>query len=121
MLGAELRRIRVAAIGAGGGTPMADQHRAPTPPAREAYSGDAPAVDAELATRTVAREAAFLLPHLRPGMRLLDVGCGPGSITLGLAATVAPGEVVGLDLRPEVIAQARASAAARGVANVRFA
>src|SRR5215207_5414518 len=99
---------------------MAEQHRAPTTPTREAYSGDAPAVDAELATRTVAREAAFLLPHLRPGMRLLDVGCGPGSITVGLAAVLAPGEVVGLDLRPEPLAQARAEASRRGIANVRF-
>lgn len=34
--------------------------------------------------RTAHRWAAFLLPHLRPDMRLLDIGCGPGSITVGL-------------------------------------
>jgi SAM-dependent methyltransferase len=53
-------------------------------------------------------------------MRLLDVGCGPGTITLGLAEVVAPGEVVGLDQRSEVLEQARTTAAQRGVANVRF-
>jgi SAM-dependent methyltransferase len=99
---------------------MTHRHPAPTTPAREVYSGDAPALDAELTNRTVAREAAFLLPHLRPGMRLLDVGCGPGSITVGLAQSLAPGEVVGIDIRPEPIAQARAVAQERGVANVRF-
>ncbi len=49
--------------------------------------------------------------YLCPGLRLLGVGCGPGTITLGLAAAVAPGEVVGLDLRPEVVAQSRNAAA----------
>jgi SAM-dependent methyltransferase len=70
--------------------------------------------------RNAAAQAAFLLPHLRPGMRLLDVGCGPGSITLGLAEAVAPGEVVGLDIEPLQLERARALAAERGVVNVRF-
>jgi 2-polyprenyl-3-methyl-5-hydroxy-6-metoxy-1,4-benzoquinol methylase len=49
-----------------------------------------PAFEAVLATRTVSNAAAFFLAYLRPGMRVLDVGCGPGSITLGLAEVVAP-------------------------------
>jgi cyclopropane fatty-acyl-phospholipid synthase-like methyltransferase len=48
------------------------------------------------ARRTAACNAAFMLPHLRPGMRLLDAGCGPGSNTIGLAEAVAPGEVIGV-------------------------
>jgi ubiquinone/menaquinone biosynthesis C-methylase UbiE len=71
--------------------------------------------------RTAAEAAAFLLPHLRQGMRLLDVGCGPGSITLGLADAVRPGEVTAIDLSDDVLAEARARAAEKGVANVRFA
>jgi SAM-dependent methyltransferase len=45
--------------------------------------------------RTASRWAAFLLPHLRPDMRLLDLGCGPGSITRGLGT-----RSIGVDLRP---------------------
>ncbi len=41
--------------------------------------------------RRASEWAGFLLPHLRPGMSLLDCGCGVGSITIGLAEIVAPG------------------------------
>ena len=44
-----------------------------------------------LERRNAADCAAHLLPHLRPGMRLLDLGCGPGTISVGLAEAVAPG------------------------------
>ena len=70
--------------------------------------------------RTAERNAAFLLPHLGPGMRLLDAGCGPGSITIGLARAVAPGEAVGIDASEEAIAAARQRATADSCANVRF-
>jgi len=90
-------------------------------PAVESYSQRAnPVFEAELALRTAAEEGAFFLPHLRAGMRVLDLGCGPGSITLGLAEAVAPGEVVGVDFQPAQVAQAQALSAARGVMNVRF-
>jgi SAM-dependent methyltransferase len=88
---------------------------------KESYSQNAnPDFEAELALRTAAKEGAFFLPYLRAGMRLLDLGCGPGSITLGLAEKVAPGEVVGVDLQPSQVAQAQELSAARGVKNVRF-
>jgi ubiquinone/menaquinone biosynthesis C-methylase UbiE len=48
--------------------------------------------------RSAANSAAYLLPHLTAGMSLLDIGCGPGTITLDLAAVVAPGRVLGLDV-----------------------
>lgn len=53
-------------------------------------------------------------------MRVLDVGCGPGSITLGLAQAVAPGEVLAVDLSSDVLEEARSLAAEQGVAHVRF-
>ena len=53
-------------------------------------------------------------------MQLLDVGCGPGSITLDLAGLVAPGQVVGIDIQRAQIDQARALASARGATTVRF-
>lgn len=58
--------------------------------------------------RTAENSAGYLLTHLRPGMRVLDVGCGPGSITAGLARSVAPGELVGIDTSEAVIERAAA-------------
>lgn len=57
--------------------------------------------------RTAANSAGYLLPHLRSGLDLLDIGCGPGTITTELAAAVAPGRVVGIDREPAVIDEAR--------------
>ena len=71
--------------------------------------------------RTAQNSAAYLLAHLEPGMRLLDVGCGPGTLTVDLARRVGPsGEVVGVDLSEAVVAEAAAHAAAEGVTNVSF-
>ena len=71
--------------------------------------------------RTAENSAGYLLPHLRPGLSLLDIGCGPGTITVDLARLVAPGQVVGLDASAEVVAQAEGTAPCRsGLANLRF-
>jgi ubiquinone/menaquinone biosynthesis C-methylase UbiE len=88
---------------------------------RETYThGHSAVVVQHHARRTASEAAAFLLPLLTPGLRLLDVGCGPGTITCGLAERVAPGEVVGLDISPETVEAAREHAAATGIGNVRF-
>jgi SAM-dependent methyltransferase len=51
--------------------------------------------------RTARSHAAFFVRLLQPGDRVLDVGCGPGSITVGLGKAVGPGgTVVGVDLDP---------------------
>lgn len=71
--------------------------------------------------RTLENSAAYLAPHLAPGQRVLDVGSGPGTITLDVARAVAPGEVVGIDSSAAVVERASGLAADEGVENVRFA
>jgi SAM-dependent methyltransferase len=70
--------------------------------------------------RTAENSASYLLPHLAAGRRLLDVGCGPGTLTVDLARLVSPGEVVGIDIAEKVVDEAAAHAAASGVGNVVF-
>ena len=71
--------------------------------------------------RTAEDSAGYLLPHLRPGLSVLDVGCGPGTITVDLAARVAPGQVTAVELTSEALDLARAEARARDQTNIAFA
>jgi SAM-dependent methyltransferase len=48
--------------------------------------------------RSAETHAAALLPHLRAGMVVLDLGCGHAAITTGLADAVRPGLTIGLDI-----------------------
>lgn len=73
-----------------------------------------------LEQRHATKQAAFLLPHLQPGMSLLDCGCGPGTITMGLAQAVNPGPLVGVDLEPSQIALCEKRAREGGVTNATF-
>lgn len=70
--------------------------------------------------RTAANSAAYLVPHLRPGMDVLDVGSGPGTITVDLARLVYPGKVIGIDASEAVVAEATRLAEAQEVDNVEF-
>lgn len=80
--------------------------------------GHQDAVLAAHRTRTAQNSAAYLLPRLAAGQRLLDVGCGPGTISVDLAKMVAPGEVVALEREPAVLEEVALLAAERGLANL---
>jgi ubiquinone/menaquinone biosynthesis C-methylase UbiE len=88
----------------------------------EAAPAPCPASNAwVLETRLARWHARRIVGHmnLRPGMRVLDVGCGPGRFTLPLAASVGPdGRVVALDLQPEMLERLKDKAAAAGMANI---
>lgn len=73
-----------------------------------------------LERRNAETHAAYLLSHLEPGMKVLDFGCGPGTITVGLAQAVPLGEVHGVDMEHSQIDLARAAASAGGHHNAEF-
>ena len=70
--------------------------------------------------RTAENSAGYLLPHLQPGMSVLDVGCGPGTITVDLASRIAPGQVTAVELTDDALDLARAEAQQRGQSNIEF-
>jgi SAM-dependent methyltransferase len=70
--------------------------------------------------RTAENSAGYLLPRLQDADRVLDVGCGPGTITVDLASRVPQGEVVGIDAADGVLEDARQEASRQGRPNVRF-
>ncbi|RFU37917.1 methyltransferase domain-containing protein [Actinomadura logoneensis] len=83
--------------------------------------GHHPTVLSSHTWRTVGNSAAYLAGHLRAGLSLLDVGCGPGTISAEFAERLAPGRVVAVDAADGVLRQAREHAAERGLDNIEFA
>jgi SAM-dependent methyltransferase len=73
-----------------------------------------------MAKRSLESHGAFFAPYLARGLTVLDCGCGPGSITFGIAAACAPATVVGIDFGTTQIDHARAAAEARGIGNAEF-
>lgn len=70
--------------------------------------------------RTALNSAAYVLPHLQPSMDILDIGCGPGTITVDLASYIPQGRITGLESAEEVLTHARALAMQKGATNVHF-
>ncbi len=68
----------------------------------------------------VEEAIAFLEPRLEPGFRVLDLGCGPGHISLALSRAVAPGELYGIDIEPTQVELCRGLAAEFGIASATF-
>jgi SAM-dependent methyltransferase len=73
-----------------------------------------------MAQRSAQTHAAFLLPHLRGSSRLLDCGCGPGSVTCDFARMIPSGQVTGIDREASQIERARSHAASHRLTNVSF-
>ena len=93
---------------------MADQ-----PPEGERYThGYHQVIVGSYTRRTAEVCAAFLLPRLKPDAVVLDIGCGPGTITAGLARRA--GRVVGLDMSTDMVEAARSHAADCGLSNATF-
>ena len=73
----------------------------------------------QLSRSTAATSAAYLLPHLKPGQRVLDFGCGPGSISVGLAQAIAPsGELHCVDMAESQVELTASLAASQGLENL---
>ncbi|CZR59542.1 probable ubiE/COQ5 methyltransferase [Phialocephala subalpina] len=85
------------------------------------YTSDhSAAVLATHSWRTVQNSAAYLIPYLKPDFKLLDAGCGPGTITVDLARFLPEGHVIGVEYSAEPLSQARTFAEQQGVKNVEF-
>lgn len=96
------------------------ERQAPVVAGRETYTmGYDPVAVSIMASRTAQSHAAFFLPHVAPGHRVLDIGCGPGTITAGFAEVAGAGLVLGVEIEPEQVAMAREGARQRGL-DVRF-
>ena len=99
--------------------PIVDDGRMPSTPGHYLH-GHHDSVLRSHRWRTAENSAGYLLASLPVAGRVLDVGCGPGTITADLAARVPGGQVVGIDAAGGILAAARQEAARRGQANVGF-
>ncbi|WP_375423152.1 class I SAM-dependent methyltransferase [uncultured Friedmanniella sp.] len=86
-----------------------------TPPTETYVHGHHASVLRSHGWRTAENSAAYLLPHLRPDQRLLDVGTGPGSITVDFAHRLSAGSVTGIDNAAAAVEATRNLATREGV------
>ncbi len=73
-----------------------------------------------MAKRSLQSHGEFFMPYLTPGVSVLDCGCGPGAITLGIAECIAPGAVMGVDFVASQVERAIATATSAGIKNIAF-
>ncbi len=73
-----------------------------------------------MAQRNLESHGEFFKPYLKPDLQILDVGCGPGSITLGLAEIASEGQVTGIDFAASQIELAKAQTESAKIKNVEF-
>lgn len=93
----------------------------PEVPPRDVYThGHHASVLRTHSWRTVENSAAYLVPYLAEGQQILDVGSGPGTISIDLARRVRPGQVIGIDASVDVVEQANGLAASSQVRNAEF-
>lgn len=91
------------------------------PASRDVYThGHHASVVRTHAWRTVENSAAYLVPHLADGQQVLDIGSGPGTISIDLARRVRPGRVIGVDASADIVEQAAGLAASAAIDNVEF-
>jgi ubiquinone/menaquinone biosynthesis C-methylase UbiE len=70
--------------------------------------------------RTLVDTCPILIDFIKPNMKVLDLGCGTGTITLDVARKVGRGSVTGIDLNEEALRKARTVAEKSGIKNVEF-
>jgi ubiquinone/menaquinone biosynthesis C-methylase UbiE len=87
----------------------------------EHFKGEDPSVTKLYGDRTILTSCAYLFPHIKPDMTILDVGCGPGTITAGLSKIVVGGNVTGVDVTDAIIERARSTFSRSEFLNLTFA
>ena len=92
----------------------------PPKPVTTYIQGHGPSTVASHQSRSAAKQAGYLLSHITPTSHILDVGCGPGTITCDFAALAHASTVIGVDYSDDVLATARNEASKRGLSNVDF-
>ena len=82
--------------------------------------GVTPGLQNDYLLRTADKQAAFFIPYLKSGMSVIDLGCGPGTITTGFAKIVSPGLVTGIDHDSQHIEKANELRSKEGLKNLTF-
>jgi ubiquinone/menaquinone biosynthesis C-methylase UbiE len=88
--------------------------------AYEHIKADDKAVTSLYGERTALTSCAYLRPYIKETSNILDVGCGPGTITSDLAKIASKGKIIGVDNSAAIINQASSSFPPSTVPNLTF-